>query len=578
MTAATQASVFNDPLALEIIWSRLVTVADEMQTTLRRTAFSSIVAAANDLGCDLLDTRGWLVAHAVTSNPSFNLTLPLLVKALRADFPPESWQPGDVLLTNDPWLVVGHLPDFSVVTPFFKNGRLAGFSGSIAHIADIGGILDIHQSRSIYEEGLQIPPLKLFSRGERNETLVRMIEKNVRAPEMVMGDLIACVTANAVAAQQAVALLDDYGLDDLDALSDAVQARAEAAMRRAIAEIPDGVYADEVTFNELDGPLTIGVELRVRGSELEVEYVDVPPEHPVGGINSTMNYTLARTAYTLNCLLTPNVASNEGLFRPITVRAPEGSLLNPRYPACVADRTKVGWHTTSAVQGALAKALPGHVPAPGGFKSLWHVIGHDEAGHGFRSFMFNGGGMGAGPGADGVDAICYPTSACNVPIELTEKTTTIHITEKEFLPDSGGAGAFRGGMGLRVTFGLPDDATPPTLIDTHLHHQQYPPAGLDGGRSGTPTRARLNGQPLTVDETRQRLATRTLNDATTRITIETAGGGGFGPPTKRDSFSVLRDVRNGLVSVEAAASDYGLLVDLDRLTVEALPVREEGRA
>jgi N-methylhydantoinase B/oxoprolinase/acetone carboxylase alpha subunit len=568
-------SLLDDPVTLEVMWSRLVTVADEMQSTLRRTAFSTIVGAANDLGCDILDARGWLVAHATTSNPAFNLTLPHLVQRLGEVFPPESLSPGDVLITNDPWLVVGHLPDFAVVTPFFKNGRLVGYSGSIAHVADIGGLLNLHDSRSIYEEGLQIPPLKLFEAGQRNETLVKIIERNVRAPEMVMGDTMALVAANDVAARQTLAVLDEYQLDDLESLSNAIQDRAEQAMRQAIAEIPDGDYPWRVTFDELDGPMTIGVVVRINGSDMTVDYVEAPPEHPYGGINSTLSYTLARTAYAVNCILTPQIPSNEGLFRPLTVRVPEGTALNARYPACVVDRTKVGWHTNAAIHGALSLAIPDKVPAAGGFKSLHQLIGVDDYGFTYRSLMFSGGGMGAGAEVDGVDAICYPTTSCNVPVELIEKTTSILVTEKEFLPDSGGPGRTRGGAGVRVTIRKPDDLDRPLTMIAHLHHQEHPPYGLHGGHDGTATRALVNGRTASLDEVREELGALELTDTNTHITIETAGGGGFGDPRERSPHKVLDDVRNGFVSPAAARRDYGVSVDLDHLSVERLPSKGE---
>ncbi|MBI3977277.1 MAG: hydantoinase B/oxoprolinase family protein [Chloroflexi bacterium] len=563
MGTTHRASLFDDPVALEIIWGRLVTAADEMQAALRRTAFSTIVGAANDLGCEIMDARGWSVAHATTSNPSFNLTIPHLVQRLVPMFPPGTLEPGDVIITNDPWLVAGHLPDFCVVTPFFKGDRLVGFSGSIAHVADIGGLLNMQLSRSIFEEGLQVPPAKLYEAGRRNEMLVSIIERNVRAPEMVMGDITALVTGNAAAARQTLALLDEYGLDDLELLSNAVQARAERAMRQAIAEIPDGDYPGEVTFDELDGPLTLGVVVRVRGSDLVVDFVSVPPEHSHGGINVTRSFACARIFYALNCILTPQIPSSEGLFRPITVRIPEGTILNARYPATVNDRTKVGWQTEPAIYHALASAIPHKVPAPGGFKSTFRLLGTDDNGVPFSSIMFHGGGMGAGLTTDGVDAICFPTSACNVPIEIFESTTAILTDEKEFLPDSGGPGRTRGGASLRVTIGKPADLDRSLTVTAGCHHQGYPAHGLLGGGNGVLTRVVLDGRLLEVHEVRHELGAFELTDPGVRITLETAGGGGFGDPLERDLARVFADVRKGFVSAEAAARVYGVEVDLE---------------
>ncbi|MBI3977276.1 MAG: hydantoinase B/oxoprolinase family protein [Chloroflexi bacterium] len=558
-----RASIFDDPVTLEIIWGRLVSAADEMQAALRRTSFSTLVGAANDLGCEIMDARGWSVAHATTSNPAFNLTLPYLVQRLLPLFPPETLEPGDVLITNDPWRLAGHLPDFGVVTPIFKRGRLVGFSGSVSHVADIGGLLNSQLARSIFEEGLFVPPVKLYEAGRRNETLVSIVERNVRAPQMVMGDLMALVTGNAAAARQTLALLDDYDLDSLEPLSNAVQARAERAMRQAISEIPDGDYPAERTFDEFDGPMTIGVVVRVRGSDLLLDFVKVPPEHPHGGINCTLSYTLARCNYGLNCLLTPQIPSSEGLFRPIKVRIPEGTILNARRPASVNDRPKIGWHAEPAIYTALASAIPHKVPAPGGFKSIVRVLGTDDNGVPFGSIMFHGSGMGAGLTTDGVDGICFPTSAANVPVEVFEMTTAVLTHEKEILQDSGGPGRTRGGCGVRVTFGKPDDLDRSLNITAICQNQVYPARGLLGGGNGTETRVRLNGRPLAIGEVRHELGALDLDDPRVRITLETAGGGGFGDPTERDLARVFADVRKGFVSVDAAARDYGVEIDMD---------------
>ena len=564
-TGIPQQSVCDDPITFEIVRGRLVTVVDEMQTTLRRNAFSTIVGAANDLGCDVLDARGWLVAHATTSNPAFNLTCTHLVQRLVSLFPPASLQPGDVLITNDPWLVCGHLPDFGIVTPIFRGDALVGFTGSIAHVTDIGGLVNGALSRSIYEEGLQVPPVKLFEAGIRNDTLVRLIERNVRTPEMVMGDLNAMVAANALAASQTLALLDDYELDTLDPLSDVLQERAERAMREAIANIPDGDYLADVVMDELDGPLQIGIVMRIRTSEMEVDFVDVPPEHPQGGINCCLSYTIARVTYTINCLLTPEVASSQGLFRPITVQVPEGTLLNARFPANVNDRTKTGFHVTYLVQGALAQAIPEHVPAPAGFTSIIELRGQDDAGVQFNSFVFCGAGLGASMTTDGAEATIFPTSSCNVPVEITEAATGMQVLEKEYVVDSCGAGRFRGGCGVRLTVAMPDDLGRAVLVGVGAHGQEYPPRGLLGGHDGQSTRIFLNGELVPTHCVRDQLVAYELDDPTVRITLQTAGGGGFGPPAEREPDRVLADVRDGFVSPSAARDEYGAIIDLDTL-------------
>jgi N-methylhydantoinase B/oxoprolinase/acetone carboxylase alpha subunit len=571
VTTTAPNPLLDGPITLEVVWGRLVTVADEMQTVLRRTAFSTLVSAANDLGCEIMDARAWSVAHAVTSNPTFNLTLPGVTAALLETFPAQTLREGDVLFTNDPWIGAGHLPDVAVVTPFFKSGRLAGFAGSIAHVTDIGGLLNQSQARSVYEEGVHFPPMKLHDAGVRNEAVHATLRGSVRAPEMVIGDINAIVTANAVAARHTVALLDEYHLDDLRQLSDAVQARAERAMRETIAAIPDGLYTHELTFDELDGPITIGVEIRVHGSELDVDYVDVPPQVERGGINSTLSFTTARTTYGLNCLLTPHIPSNQGLFRPITVRAPRGSVLNPVHPASVNDRTKVGWHVIPLLQGALAPVVPARVPASGGFKSRIRLIGSDAHGIPVSSHTFLGGGLGAAPGADGVDAVCYPTSSSSVPVEIFESSTGALVERKELAPETAGAGRNRGGHGQVFTVRAPDDAPDDThggtlTLAASCHHQSHPPFGLAGGHAALATTVRLDGRDVPVGAVAEELGALAFTAGTGRVEIRTAGGGGHGDPRERPVADVVADVRDGLLSPRTAAAVYGVEVDLETLT------------
>jgi N-methylhydantoinase B/oxoprolinase/acetone carboxylase alpha subunit len=305
--------------------------------------------------------------------------------------------------------------------------------------------------------------------------------------------------------------------------------------------------------------------IRVRDSEIEVDFVDVPPEHPHGGINCCLSYTLARVTYTINCLLTPEVASSQGLFRPISVRVPEGTLLNARYPANVNDRTKTGFHVTYLIEGALAQATPEQVPAPGGFGSGLELRGRDDNGLEFNSILFCGGGLGAGIATDGAEATIFPTSSCNVPIEITEATTGIRVIEKEYVGDSGGPGRFRGGCGVRVTVAVPDDLGRGVLVGAMAHNQEFPPRGLSGGRDGQPTRIFLDGELVPTYRVRETLVAYELEDPAVRITLQTAGGGGFGAPTERDASRVLADVRDGFVSSDAAAADYGVTIDLEEL-------------
>jgi N-methylhydantoinase B/oxoprolinase/acetone carboxylase alpha subunit len=564
--AATRpASIFDDPITLDIVWGRLETVAAEMQTVLRRIALSTLISAANDLGCEIMDARGWSVAHAATSNPSFNLTLPHVAEAMLERFPAETLRPGDVLFTNDPWLGAGHLPDVSVLTPFFSNGRLAGFAGTIAHVADIGGLLDQTAARTVHEEGVFFPPMRLYEAGRRNETVFSVLRGSVRAPDMVIGDIDAIVSANEVAVRHVAELLDEYGLDDLQGLSDAVQNRAEAAMRAVIEALPDGDYPYTHTFQVPDGPLTIRVVVRIRGGELEVDYVDVPPQHPRGGINSTFSFTVARTMNALNCLLTPHIPSNQGLFRPIGVKAPEGSILNPRFPASVNDRVKVGWQTIPLVQGALA-GVSRRVPAQTGFQSGVRFLGRDRHGVSISTIFMHGGGLGASPDHDGVDSICYPTSSTTLPVEIFETATRAHVVSKELEPGSAGPGRTRGGHGQRIVLQAPPAAEATVTVHPGFNQMGFGPDGSGGGLAPRPTGARLDGEELGHADVPRRLGALPFTPDRGHLELRTAGGGGYGHPWERDPQLVLRDVRDGLLTAQDAAGIYGVEVDLETLT------------
>ena len=342
--ATARARIESDPIALEIMWSRLVTITEEMWLTVIRTAFSLVISEAQDFACELLDPEGETLAHSPRAMPVFNLPLPLAVKALLERYPAATLKPGDVLVTNDPWLCAGHLFDIAVVTPCFRDGVLVGLLGTVGHVSDIGGTKDSLRAREIYEEGFQIPPMKLYDAGQPNESLLRLLAENVRNSHQVLGDLHSFVAANALGAERLLAFMAEYGMHDLRALAAVVQGRSEAAMRAAIRALPDGVYTATISNNPLGTPLHYPVKLTIEGDTIAVDFAGAPPQLPQGGLNSTMNYTAAHATYPLKCMLTPGVRGNAGCYRPMSVTAPEGSILNPRRPASVNIRTRTGWY------------------------------------------------------------------------------------------------------------------------------------------------------------------------------------------------------------------------------------------
>lgn len=519
-----------DPVGLEIMWSRLIAIADEMWTTVLRTAVSPVIGAAQDYGCELLDVSGNGLAHSTRSMPVFNLVMPEVTRALLAVIPVCDMRPGDVFVTNDPWLCAGHLDDIAVITPIFRGERVVGFTNTVAHTSSIGGTLDGLRARDRYEEGLFIPVARLYDRGTPNQLLFDVIANNVRQPEMVLTDIAAQVAANEVGARRIVAFLEEYGLNDLVELAGIVQRRAERAMRRAISSAPDGRYEHEVTVEGPRGDLTLRAAIDIAGETIAVDYAGSSPQQPAGGINCTLTYTRAHTVYPLKCLLTPNVPNNEGCFRPITVNAPEGSILNCGRTASVNARTQTGWHIHTLLFSALARALPDRVQAGNGLMHAYRAAGTEADGAPFGVHFFSGGGRGAGAHHDGPGYNCFPSSAGNVPVEVFEARAPILIEERSIMDGTGGAGARRGSDGFRVRMRRLPGSGADVRFYLHPDRLRHPAPGLEGGAPGNRTRVLLNDENLAGPGGELKSGEVALTSDADVFTSEAAGGGGFGPP------------------------------------------------
>jgi 5-oxoprolinase (ATP-hydrolysing) len=535
-----------DPISLEIMWSRLINISEECWVTIWRTAFSTIIGEAQDFGCELLDARAQSIAHSPRSMPVFNLTLPRAVEALFKAFPPETLADGDVLITNDPWVCAGHLFDLAVVTPVYRRGVLAGLVGSIAHLSDIGGTKDSAHAREIYEEGLQLPPLKLYEAGRLHDDLAAVIRANVRNPQMVWGDILAQVGSNQVGVRRLLEFMDEYGMTSLEPLADEVQRRTEAAMRDAIRAVPDGIYRSQVQIQSLGEPITLPCAVIVEGDEMTVDWEGAPPQQPMGGLNCTYSYMAAHTVYALKSILTPDVPSNAGCFRPLHVRAPEGSILNCSYPAAVNQRTMTGWFCGPAVFRALAPVLPDRVQAFTGLPVSASAYGRDAQGRFFNDHIMGGGGQGGAAPCDGNPALMYPTSAGNVPVEMFEQRTPLLVERKELITDSGGAGMHRGGLGQRMRFRKLYDDGLPVLMQVVPHGQATPMVGLQGGREGRGVGLYVRGAQVSDHSGISQLVT--LRGPDDVITVETAGGSGFGDPAARAAALIRRDLQDGYVT------------------------------
>lgn len=565
----------DDPVALEILWKRLVNIAEEAWVALWRTSFSTIMAEAQDFGCELMDARGNSLAHSPKSMPVFNLTLPMAVEAILKRYPVESLKPGDVLVTNDPWLCAGHLYDVAVVTPVFWQGRCVALTGSIGHVSDIGGTKERITAREVYEEGIQIPPMKLFREGEINQDLVDLISSNVRREDMVMGDIHALVSSNAVAAQRICSFLDEYGLEDLGGLANAIQDHSEAAMRRAIRKIKNGTYTYRLVADGVGSPVPLPVTITVSDEEIHVDYDGAPSQLPEGAINCTYSFTAAETVYALKCVLMPEVPANAGCYRPFKIEAPEGSILNCTYPAPVGVRHILGYYISPLVLGALAPALPESVRAATGFPTNLSVYGTEANGHVYNDHAMNGGGGGAWRGHDGVSAILYPTSAATVSVEMLELRTPVVVEAKELVQDSGGAGRWRGGLGQRLRVRKLRADGLRTLVAVQPEGRYHAAPGLFGGKSGGRCRVAhvdASGKPVAVPPS----GAVGLFDPREEVSIELTGGAGYGDPIERSVDVVADDLEDGYISSAESRNLYMVVVGPDGVDREATEKLRDG--
>lgn len=536
-----------DPISLEILWNRLVAITDEAAATLIRTSFSTIVRESLDFACVLLDAQGRSLAQCTVAPPSFIGTLPRTVKGLTATFPPESLRHGDVLITNDPWIGTGHLPDLNMAKPIFSQGRLIAYAATVSHLPDIGGRIRSPDAREVYEEGLQIPPWKLLDAGQQDDRLMRLIRHNVRVPDRVMGDIWSQLAANQLMERRLLELLEEQRLSDVQALADAIITTSRQAMVQAIGEMPKGEYGYSLHTDGFNTPFTLVVTIRVLDDRVHVDYTGTSPQVD-RGLNVVPNYTFAFTTYALKCILAPTLLNNEGCFEPIEVTAPPGCLLNPMYPAAVGARAITGHFLPTAIFGALSQAYPGRMQAASA-GCLWAMqyTGFDSRGERFSNLFFLNGGQGGSSDRDGLSCISFPGNISNTPIEMIEETPIL-IETKALREDSGGAGQFRGGHGqvLAVRVLNPTPLTVSFLSD----RTKIPAPGLAGGLDGALGSVTLNGRPVNPKET-------IIVQPNDLLVLSTPGGAGYGDPRQREAWHVQGDVAEGVVSAITAQATYG---------------------
>lgn len=538
MTATATPNQRFDAVTLEIFWRRMISAVDEAAKALRRTSFSTLVNESNDFALVLTDAAGQSLAQNTESIPSFIGTLPVTVKEFIRQVGPENMRPGDVLITNTPWIATGHLNDITVAKPIFRKGRLAAFAASTAHAPDIGGKVRSVEAREVFEEGFHIPVMKLMEAGRLDATLVKLLRAQVRTPDQTEGDLWAQLTGLDLLERRLGDLMDEYGLDDLDAFASEILGRSERAMRAAIGALPDGTYPYEFQTDGLDQPFEYRVAVTIEGDGIVVDWAGTGRQVD-RAINCPITYTYAMTAYALKCALLPDLPNNEGIFRCITVRAPEGSLVNPRYPAAVGGRMATGHYLPIGVFGALAPVLGRSVIAASG-SPLWSLIqtGVRPSGKTYANVLFFNGGMGATGTGDGQSTYAWPSNVSNVPVELIERNAPMIVHRKALRAGSGGPGRHRGGLGQEIAFEVTSE-TPVGMIFM-AERCRFPAPGAAGGAAGAPGELTIDG--AAVDHRRNVVLTKGQT-----VVLRTPGGGGFGPAAERDATLAEEDRRQGYV-------------------------------
>lgn len=539
-----------DPIQLQVIWSRLISAVEEQARSLIRAGFSTSTREAGDVSAGVFNTRGEMIAQAVTGTPGHINSMARSVRHFLDVFPMASAQQGDVYITNDPWKATGHLSDLSVVTPIFRGGRAVALFACTTHVVDIGGNGPSPESRDVYGEGLFIPIMKIAERGVMNESLLQIVRANVKEPVQVEGDIFALVACNEIGGKRLLTIMDECGLEEIDTVGDEIFARSRKAMMEEIAKLPRGTWHNKMTIDGFESAIDLCAALTVDDTGIHID-MDGTSEPSRYGINCPMCYTEAYASFGVKCLVAPHLPNNAATMACITVSAPENCIANAQFPRPVVARSTIGMFLPDLVFGCFEQLLDDRVPAES-TGTLWNIrLGQQPDGKhpGFMVTTFHSGGTGARPFLDGLSATPFPSGIRNVPVEVTEAITSLVIWRKEFRPDSGGAGRQRGGLGQTMEIGNRADV--PLAFYARYERVENPAKGRQGGSPGHPGRVSLgSGGKLRA----KGLQSIPVGDT---VVIEMPGGGGSGRPQDRPAEALAHDLRCGYVTPEGAAGDYG---------------------
>ena len=550
-------------LTIQLAWNRLLAIVEQQAQVLMRTAFSTVVREAGDLSAGVFNLQGDMLAQAVTGTPGHVNSMAAAVGKFLARYPLAGLAPGDVLMTNDPWDGTGHLNDFTVVTPVYKQGRCVALFASTSHIADVGGRGFGPDANDVFEEGIRIPISFLFQHGEANAALLDVLLANVRDPVVAQGDLYSLAACNDAGGVALLEMLDDLGMNDLEDLGSIILQRSRDAMLAEIRHLPEGEYRYAMTIDGYDEPVQLCASLTVSAGGIAIDFSGTSPVS-AKGINVPLSYTQAYASFGVRCLVGNEIPNNAGSLGVIKVTAPEGSLVNAPPPRAVSARHSIGQMLPDVVLGALHQILPAACPAEGA-SCIWNpVFMSSLVGEGVNAavdeFVINpifNGGTGARPHKDGLSTTAFPSGVRTTSTEVNEATSPLVIRRKEFTPDSGGAGALRGGLGQTVEIEHRQGA--PFVISKMFDRIVHPARGRDGGEDGAPGAVYL----LDVQGERTDLPGkgRDVVPGGSRLVLQTPGGGGVGNAQDRASDLIQYDLDHGLVYEARAESDTMSLND-----------------
>jgi N-methylhydantoinase B len=542
----------------QVMWNRLISVVEEQAKSLLRTAFGTITREAGDLSAGVYDVEGRMIAQAMTGTPGHVNTMATAVAHFFKHYPPASMKPGDVYVTNDPWLGTGHLFDYVVMTPVFLGRKLVAYFASTCHVIDVGGVGMTAKANSSFEEGTLIPHLMLRKAGKLNEELLSVILANSRNPVEVRGDLLSLVSANDTGASRLQEMMREFGLPSLAPLAKHILRVSEKGAREAIAALPDGSWSYEMPLDGYESTVTIKSRLTIKGGKVTIDFTGTSPAS-IFGINSPRTYTHAYSVFGLKAVIAPHVPNNIGSLSCFDLVTEPGSCVDPIRPSPVTARHVIGQMLADAVFGCLAQALPGKVQAESA-GSIWILSLNSAHGRVPASVTANArefgvisialGGVGGRPGKDGLATTAFPSGIGAIPLEITEMQCPLYFRHKEYLPDSGGAGEWRGGLSQKIEIANREPA-PFAISAATFDRIRFAAQGRDGGKPGAQGKARLGSGKEFPDKGIH------LVPAGDSLVVELPGGGGFGDPRRRTPKLVESDLQAGLISPRAAREEYG---------------------